>query len=178
MSRSGDPISDALLMHSVRLLGTHLQDVGTHDDPAVRGDLVMAAMLCGQGTDYTGAGITTVLGHAIGARYEMENGIANAIVLPHVLRFNADAAGSGLEKVAAALGRATGGTVSAMAAVANAVEKVLDALGVARRLRDVGVPSDALAGIAGSAIDDWFLRGNPRPVKDAGELQLILEQAW
>lgn len=178
ISRSGDPISDALLMHSVRLLGRHLQDMASHDDPAVRGELVLAAMLCGQGTDYTGAGITTVLGHAIGARFDMENGIANAVVLPHVLRFNADAAGSGLEKVASALGHTSGSTGSTLDTVIGAVEKILDTLGVVRRLRDVGVPADALSGIANSSVDDWFLRGNPRTVKDAGELQQILEQAW
>lgn len=178
MSRSGDPISDALLMHSVRLLGRHLQDMASHDDPAVRGDLVLAAMLCGQGTDYTGAGITTVLGHAIGARFNMENGIANAVVLPHVLRFNAEAASEGLDKVASALGQASGSTESALRVVTGSVEKILDTLGVPRRLRDVGVPADTLPGIASSSVDDWFLRGNPRTVKDAAELQQILEQAW
>ena len=91
-------------MHAVRLLGQHLPDVARHDDAAVRGELVLAAVLCGQGTDHTGAGITTVLGHAIGARHALENGTVNAIVLPHVLRFNASAAAAGLAKVAAALG--------------------------------------------------------------------------
>ena len=104
MSRSGNPLADALLMHAVRLLGQHLPDVARHDDATVRGELVLAAVLCGQGTDHTGAGITTVLGHAIGARHELENGTVNAIVLPHVLRFNASAAAAGLAKVAAALG--------------------------------------------------------------------------
>ena len=69
--------------------------------------------LCGQGTDYAAAGITTVLGHAIGARYHMDNGIVNAIVLAHVLRFNAEAAKAGLSKVAAALGlRSSDGRVA------------------------------------------------------------------
>ena len=89
----------------------------------MRGELVLAAILCGQGTDYTGAGITTVLGHAIGARHELENGIVNAIVLPHVLRFNADAAAAGLAKVAAALGLPRSEAAVAAAIVADGDER-------------------------------------------------------
>ncbi|HSW15608.1 MAG TPA: iron-containing alcohol dehydrogenase family protein, partial [Ramlibacter sp.] len=103
-SRAADPIADALLMQTLRLLAQRLPRTAELDDAAVRGELVMAGVMCGQGTDHTAAGITTVLGHAIGARYEKENGAINAIVLPHVLRFNADAAAAGMGKVAAALG--------------------------------------------------------------------------
>jgi alcohol dehydrogenase class IV len=84
-SHSGDPISDALLMHALRLLALHLPDQVHGDaDPAARGELIFAAVLCGQGTDYTGAGIATVLGHAVGApsgrkRYrESNHGAARA----------------------------------------------------------------------------------------------------
>lgn len=167
MSRAGDPISDALLMHALRLLALHLggQDL---DDPLVRSEMVLAAVMCGQGTDHTGAGITTVLGHAIGARFHVENGVANAIVLPHALRFNADATRPGLKKIAAALG----------AEVIPAVEGIFRKLEIPLRLRDVGVPREALSGIAASAMGDWFLRGNPRPVHSATELQTVLEAAW
>ena len=92
VSRSGDPIADALLMHAMRLIAQHLPSKKLTEDLDARGDLMLAAVLCGQGTDYAAAGITTVVGHAIGASYHMDNGVANAIVLAHVLRFNADAA--------------------------------------------------------------------------------------
>jgi acyl-CoA synthetase (AMP-forming)/AMP-acid ligase II len=49
---------------------------------------------------------------------------------------------------------------------------------VPQRLRDVGVPHDALPEIAALGMADWFLRGNPRPVRKASELQQILEGAW
>jgi alcohol dehydrogenase class IV len=178
MSRSGNPLADALLMHAVRLLGQHLPDVARHDDAVVRGELMFAAVLCGQGTDHTGAGITTVLGHAIGARCEIENGTANAIVLPHVLRFNASAAAAGLAKVAAALGLPHNDTELLLSSVVKAVQVIFNTLDLPPRLRDVGIPAEALAAIADIAMDDWFLRGNPRPVRDARELQEVLEQAW
>jgi len=178
MSRSGEPLADALLMHSVRMLARHLPATSTHDEPHVRGELVLAGILCGQGTDHTGAGITTVLGHAIGARFGLENGVINAIVLYHVLRFNADAAWVGVEKVAAALGLPPRDAASTLARTVDTVSGIFDALGLARRLRDVGVASEALPEIALAAMGDWFLRGNPRQVRDASELLQILKQAW
>jgi alcohol dehydrogenase class IV len=42
----------------------------------------------------------------------------------------------------------------------------------------VNVPREALPDIAAHAMGDWFLRGNPRPVRGAAELQQILEEAW
>jgi alcohol dehydrogenase class IV len=177
-SRSGDPLSDALLMHVLRLVAQQLPALQAADDADVRADLMVAAVLCGQGTDHTGAGITTVLGHAIGARHHIDNGLANAIVLPHMLRFNGAANEGGLQKVAAALElpRATGQAL--VTSVVAAVDALLASLGVARRLRDVGIAREGLAEIADNAIGDWFLRGNPRPVRSEAELLQVLEQAW
>jgi alcohol dehydrogenase class IV len=173
MSRTGDPIADALLMHALRLLSMRLPSKHLAEDLDARGDLMLAAVLCGQGSDYAAAGITTVLGHAIGARYHMDNGIVNAIVLAHVLRFNAEAAKGGISKIAAALGLRSDDA----SAVIDAVEALFAQLGIARRLRDVGVTREALPEIAANAMGDWFLRGNPRPVRDASELQQLMEQA-
>jgi alcohol dehydrogenase len=177
-SRSGDPISDALLMHTLRLLAQQLPNPKVGDDPAVRAELLLAAVLCGQGTDHTGAGITTVLGHAIGARHHLDNGLANAIVLAQVLRFNGVAGEAGLQKVAAALGLPRSEGESLVAAVVEAVEALFAGLDIPRRLRDVGIPREALSDIAAHAIGDWFLGGNPRPVRSESELQQVLEEAW
>jgi alcohol dehydrogenase class IV len=116
-----------------------------------------------------------VLGHAVGARHGIENGIVNAIVLPHALRFNAAAARAGLSKVATGMGLAE--RSEPLGAVVDAVGAMLDALGAPRRLRDVGVSREALADVAAKAMGDWFLRGNPRPVRDASELLQLLGDA-
>ena len=171
-SRTHEPLADALLMHALRLVKTHLHAAA--DDIEARTQLVLAAILCGQGTDHSGMGVTTVLSHAIGARHNLENGALNAILLPHVLRFNAEAAQSGLAKVAAALDR-PGADPSA---TIGAVAAMLEGLGVAASLREAGVPRDDLPAIAALGMQDWFLGGNPRAVRDAGELLGLLELAW
>ena len=177
MSRSGDPFSDGLLMHATRLLAQRLPQAARSDDVAVRTDLMFASLICGHGTDYTGAGIAIPLGHAISARYHVDNGITNAIVLPHVIEFNAEAATAGLEKLASALGRPCDGA-GAASAVVEAIGKIFDELRTPRRLRDIGVTRESLPELAAISMEDWFVRDNPRPVRDADELQEVLDKAW
>lgn len=173
LSPAADPIADALLMHGLRLTAQVLPDPALATDPALRCDLVLAAVIGGQGTNATGAGIVTTLGHVIGARHGVDNGVANIIVLPHALRFNGEAAASGLAKAAAALGLAPD-----VESVIAGLDHILAPLGLPRRLRDVGLPQDALPDMARLGMADWFLRGNPRPLRDSAELQGLLEQAW
>jgi alcohol dehydrogenase class IV len=178
LSKNGNPLADAQLMHAVRLIVHRLSIFGDDDAVQMRGDLALAAVLCGQGTDHTGAGITTVLGHALGARHHIDNGTVNAIVLPHVLRFNAQAGAAGLTKVAAALGLTPVAQDQCLDAVIERLQRLWATLPLATRLRDAGVPRESLDLVAGQAIHDWFLRGNPRPVTQTAELKQILENAW
>lgn len=176
-SRVQNSLADAVLMHALRLAVRHLPDAVLKGETPDRAQLMLAAVLCGQGTDHTSGGITMVLGHAIGARHDVDNGMINAIVLPHVLRFNSEAAQEGMLKVTSALGVATG-EAGATEPVIDAMTAVFDVLGLPRRLRDVGVPRESLREIADLAMEDWFLRGNPRPVAHAAELHGILDAAW
>lgn len=178
VSRSGNPVADGMLMHALRLVGEHLRHPSTHGEAAVRGELLLAAILCGQGTDHAAAGITTVLGHAIGARFGTENGIANAIVLPRVLQFNADASAAGLSKVAAALDLPRAAPEVQVVAINQKLQALFAGLDIPRQLREVGVPREQIPDIASHAMGDWFLKGNPRPVREAVELQNILEETW
>ena len=186
MSRSGDPFSDALLMHAARLLRQRLMETGGKDDSnhgsdsnnlTVRADLMFASLLCGHGTDYTGAGIAIPLGHAISARFHIDNGLTNAIVLPHVVRFNEEAAGEGLQKLVDAFGLNADRRAPALVVV-DAIQAIFDALGVPKRLRDIGVTRESLPHLAAISMEDWFVRDNPRRVRDAGELEQVLENAW
>jgi alcohol dehydrogenase class IV len=177
MSRSGDPFSDGLLMHATRLLAQRLPQMGKDDAPEARSDLMFASLLCGHGTDYTGAGIAIPLGHAISAKFHIDNGITNAIILPHVVRFNAQAAVRGLEKLASALGRPANGAGAALAVI-DVMEEINGVLGIPKRLREIGVTRESLPELAAISMEDWFVRDNARPVRDASELQEVLENAW
>lgn len=175
LSRSGDPISDGLLIHALRMIADHLPDASPSDPLTYRSELLHASLLTGHATDYTGAGIAIPLGHAISAKLHMDNGIANAIVLPHVVRFNAAASPDGMRKLARALELPRGcGTEAAV----GALTQFFASLALPSRLRDVGVPIELLTELAATAMEDWFVGNNPRRVTHAGELEDLLRAAW
>jgi len=99
-------------------------------------------------------------------------------MLPHSIRFNAEAAEPGLRKIAASFGLPPSEGESLISAIISALEGIFTHLGVPRQLRDIGVPRDSLPDIATGAMSDWFLRGNPRAVERDSELRQVLEQAW
>lgn len=177
LSKGGDPMSDALLMHAVQLYARHLDGSGALDQPEVRLDLAYAATMSGCGTDYTAGGITTALGHAIAAHCGIEGGQAKIILLPHTIAFNAEAAKAGLGKLSTSLSADdhAGEDGKGIGAV---ITRMTRSLGIPARLRDVSVDRGAFAAIAKKALGDWFLKGNPRPVTRPAELTQLLEQAW
>lgn len=100
-----DPLTDALLIDALRELPSWLSRAqGVPDDPQPRMRLMLAALLCGQGSDYVGGGLAQALSHAAGPRSSVANGVVEALRLPHTMRFTAAAAVGSLDLVAQALG--------------------------------------------------------------------------
>lgn len=178
MSRRGDPLADATLMHAVRLLARQLPHAAKSDELDIRAELMAASILCGHGSDYTGAGMAIPIGHAISTSYPVDMGISDSIMMPHVVRFNAEAARAGLQKIATALDLQLVDGKTPAAAVVCGLGNIYAALALPRRLRDVGVTQASLGPLAAISFDDWFLQGNPRSIKDVAELQKVLKQAW
>lgn len=179
-SRNRDPLADAQLLHALRPLARNLPKVvADPNDAETRGQLMLGALLAGQGTDYAPSGLTSAVAHCIGARFDLDNGITNALLLPHAMRYNAPATGDRLSLVAEALGAGTPDSAeAAVAAATRATEELFARLGLPRRLRDVGIPEDALPQLAQDAAGDWFLHQNPRRVSDISELLDVLAAAW
>lgn len=178
-SDRASPTSEALLRHSLLLLARWLPRlVSGADDAQARMQLVHAAILCGQGTDLTGGGLVTALGHSLGAKAHVDNGIVNAVLLPHAMQFNAQHIGSRHANVLAAL-REAGGT-GAAGESGNAIEamrSLLRAVKAPESLRAIGVGRDVSDAVAVHAMNDWSLTSNPRKVAH-DEILKVLEAAW
>ena len=175
----GNPMAEAQLRHALTLAAAWLPRLrGAPADPEVRMQLMLAALLSGFGTDTMGGGAASVLAHATGPRAGVANGLVQAIVLPHVMRFNAPATGNRPRRVAHALGTHAADPARPAADQAiEAVECLLGRLGIALRLRELGVAHEGLPQIAAHVTDDWFIERNPRPVTQADALAL-LHAAW
>lgn len=179
-SLKGSALSDAALMHAIRLV---IEGVPLLDDAArqaqARVDLIQAAILCGQGTDQTGVGLATAFGHLLGARMGIDNGVVNALMLPHTMRFNAPALGDRQGRVLRALDVPAAGPRHGVSdAAIGAVGALLSRLRVPARLRDVGASREAFADIADGALDDWFVQTNPRRIESSAEILGVMQAAW
>jgi alcohol dehydrogenase class IV len=171
LSRVRDPLADAALLHALRLLAGHLPLLAAAPgDADLRFQLMMAALLAGQGTDHTGSGLNAALTHPTGARLGGSNGIVGAVLLPATMRFNAPAAGERLALVAEALGAAGRDSEAAIASV----DSFLARLGLPRRLAALGVAESDLPAIAAEAEADFFYHQNPRRIAAAAEVVEVL----
>ncbi|VTU31724.1 Lactaldehyde reductase [Variovorax sp. PBS-H4] len=176
-SKSSDPLSDALLMHALRLLVQDLPGLRREPrDAARRARLVLAAVLCGQGTDQAGGGLASVLGHAIGHRSGVPNGIVNAIVLPHTMRFNLPATQERAWKLQASLPAM--GRAEFEADAIEALEALFVDLGLPRRLRDTGLRQADFDAVVADAGADHFLQRNPRRIEGPAQLHALLQACW
>lgn len=177
-SNARHALSDADLLHSVTLLRRSLPLLNREgtDHEEIRGNLMLSAVLCGRGTDQAGGGLCSALTHAIGARFDVANGLLSAILLPHTLSFNAAAIRPDCSTISGA-GVGDGQALDSEY-FTDCVPKLLSALSVPTRLRDVGIPQSAIPSIALAAFDDWFLESNPRLIPNTRTLECVLEAAW
>jgi alcohol dehydrogenase class IV len=95
-----DPLAEALLVHTLRILVRWLPRLHTApDDAEPRLRLMLAALLCGQGSDYVGGGLAQALSRATGPRSSVSNGVVEALLLPYTMRFNAPVTGPELDEL-------------------------------------------------------------------------------
>jgi alcohol dehydrogenase class IV len=184
-----DPLAEALLAQAVTLLAAWLPRLEREpEEPEPRLRLMLGALLCGQGTDYTGGGLVRALAHSVGPRSSTANGVVGAILLPLTMRYNAPVTSAGIERVRYALAPFAGSTSSSSSSssplnpstvddVVRAVERVLADIQVPTRLRDVGVSAENIPEIIEHTLEDWVLSGARRPA-GAAELRTLLETAW
>lgn len=171
ISRGVDPFAEAFLLQAIRLIAAAF-DRPAEEVAGYGAELAVAAALAGRGTDHAGAGVATVLAHALGARFDLGHGALNAVFLPEALRFNAQAAPEALLRVAQAF------ECSSTQALIGKLDELRARFGMAARLRDLGVPENALGDASEIAVKDWFLLGNPRKVEGAQPLREILDKVW
>jgi alcohol dehydrogenase class IV len=166
------PLIEATSLHALRLLSSALPRA--HRDP---GDLD-ARLECLQGAWLSGIGILRVpygashgMGHSLGAVTGMSHGYTSCIMLPHVLRWNRDHCAPAQQRIAEALGRRDGDA-------AQGIAELVAALGLPGRLRDLGVRQDQFETIARGALENLWVRTNPRPVRTVDDLVHLLSTAW
>lgn len=165
-----NPLSDMLARQALSLLSANLV-TACHDGQhlAPRQAMLLGAMLAGQAFANAPVAAVHALAYPIGGLFHVPHGLSNALVLPHVLRFNLSHAAPLYAQLAAILRPGIMGSDEARAhALIDAMQDIAVATGIARTLREVGIATSDLDRLADAAMLQTRLLGNnPRPVTRA-----------
>jgi len=166
-----NPLSAVFAREAFRLIDAHFERV--LDAPAdldARAAMLLGAHLAGLAIEASMLGATHACANPLSARYGTIHGVAIALFLPHVVRWNGDAAGPLYAELLRAAGRDPGPDPAA--AVADRLEHLAVHAGLPRGLRAAGVSPEHLPALAAHAAEQWTGRFNPRPFDAVGALQL------
>jgi alcohol dehydrogenase len=170
----------ALSRQAVRLIFTHLERACEDgEDREARRSMCMASFMAGMASDNAGLGLVHALSHALGGRYGVPHAKADALLLPHVMRFNLESCPELYRDLAEAMGRDTAGKTPAKGAeeAVKAVEELASVLPLPRSLAELGIVPQSIESLAAEAfLFTRFRFSNPRETV-LEDLAAVLEEA-
>jgi len=174
------PIVDHYALQGIRLISAHLaRAVSDGRDREARAALALGSLYGGLCLGPVNTAAVHALAYPLGGRFHVAHGVSNALLLPHVLRFNFPAAPARYADIAAALGVARSG--SDLDAAEKGVEflsQLSRRCGVPQTLSELHLPRAAIPDLARSAMQvQRLLKNNPRPLTEA-DAAAIYEAAY
>ena len=167
-SRAASPMSEMFSEEAIRRIGKSLrQAVDQGSDLDARTHMLFGSLLAGVGLANAGVTAAHSLAYPLGGVYRVPHGVANALLLPAVMEFNAFSSVEKFARIAAMLGEKVEGLSVREAAIlaVETVKRMAKDLGVPQRLSDLGIPETAIPGMAEEAMKVARpLENNPRPV--------------
>jgi len=168
-------MSDMFELKAIEMIIKHLPEVVMNPkNLEARNGMAVAQYIAGMGFSNVGLGLVHGMAHPLGAFYDIPHGVANALLLPIVMQYNAGSAVEKFADIAKALGVDVKGLSKEEAAQAavNAVKKLAVLVGIPEKLSELNVRKEDLERLAQSAFNDVCTPGNPRTatVEDILEL--------
>lgn len=160
-------MSDMLELKAIEMIAANLKAaVDNGSDPVAREAMSQAQYIVGMGFSNVGLGIVHSMAHPLGAHYDTPHGVANALLLPYVMEYNAESpAAPKYIHIAKAMGVNTDGMTEAegVKAAVEAVKQLSLSIGIPQKLNEIGVRKEDLHTLAVDAFNDVCTGGNPRP---------------
>ncbi len=166
-------LSDMFHLKAIEIISRSLRGA-VDNTPEGRADMALGQYVAGMGFSNVGLGIVHSMAHPLGALYDTPHGVANAIILPTVMEYNAQATGDKYKYIAQAMG-VTGSESMTQEeyrkAAVDAVRKLSEDVGIPKDLKEI-VKEEDIPFLAQSAYDDACRPGNPREtsVEEIAEL--------
>ena len=157
-------LTDMMHLKAIEIISRSLKKA-VENDPQGREDMALGQYIAGMGFSNVGLGVVHGMAHPLGAFYDTPHGIANAVLLPYVMEYNAEYTGEKFKYIAEAMGVDTTGMSQAeyRAAAVSAVKQLSKDVGIPEKLHEIGVKEEDLQALSESAFADVCTGGNPRP---------------
>ena len=166
-------LSDMFHLKAIEIISRSLRNA-VANTPEGRADMALGQYVAGMGFSNVGLGIVPSMAHPLGALYDTPHGVANAIILPTVMEYNAPATGEKYREIARAMGVQGVDSMTQeeyRKAAIDAVRKLSEDVGIPADLKAI-VKEEDIPFLAQSAYDDACRPGNPREtsVEEIAEL--------
>jgi alcohol dehydrogenase class IV len=175
-SANNNPVSKALAREALRLLGANIETaVKDGSNVKARSDMLLGAMLAGQAFANSPVAAVHALAYPIGGIFHVPHGLSNALVLPHVMRFNAETCDKAYAILATDVfpDLATAPVDQRVNQFIDRLEALSADLGLEQTLREVGIGESDLATLASDAMKQTrLLVNNPREVSETDALAI------
>ena len=166
ITKAGWLIPDMFHINAMSLIYKNLEKAANEKDDIAIEKLAYAQYIAGMGFSNVGLGIVHSMAHSLGAFFDTPHGVANALLLPHVLKFNGVVCPGLFRNMGNAFGLNMNNLSDedAVNTVVNAISDLSRRLGIPQTLREIGIPEEMLPQLAEQAINDACTPGNPREV--------------
>ena len=163
ITRGAWEMSDMFHIKAIELIAKHLRGAVENTKEGREG-MALGQYIAGMGFSNVGLGIVHSMAHPLGALYDTPHGVANAIILPTVMEYNAEVTGDKYKYIAKAMGVENVENMSVeeyRKAAIDAVKKLSSDIGIPSNLKDI-VKVEDIDFLAQSAYDDACRPGNPK----------------
>lgn len=180
-SKTRNPLSTAAAIEGVRHIHNALfRCFQEGSNLEARTEMLLGSHLAGFSLASVSMGLHHGVCHVLGGTANVPHGIANAIILPHAIRFNADAAAAQLIPAAQAMGVSFDG-ISPQGIIKVMGQRIFELIGrmhLPQRLREAGVAESDLPRLAELAFANRTVQNNPKPIASVEQLERLLRNAW
>ena len=178
ITKAHNTMSDMFHMRAIELIFENLPKAVNEKDPKAIENMSIAQYMAGMGFSNVGLGIVHSMAHQLGAVYDTPHGIANAILLPTVMRFNGEVCADRFREILCHIGRPDARDLNDQDVINTFVWKITElskAVGVTQTVKDTGCKEEDLEMLAEKAMEDPCKPGNPREVTKEDFIRLYRE---
>ena len=157
-------LTDMMHLKAIEIIARSLRKA-VENDPSGREDMALGQYVAGMGFSNVGLGIVHSMAHSLGGFYDTPHGVANALLLPYVMEYNADATGDKYRNIARAMGVHEVEHMNiedARRAAIEAVRQLSIDVGIPQKLSEIGAKREDIKALADLAIVDACTPGNPK----------------